>query len=151
MPATTIAQTKFDLPLLQPPYFDHHTATLTTILRPSYHCSDNRITTPTTVPQFQSCSKIPSQLRTLQEAKKCDHQGEHAEQPVGVVKKSATNALRCVEKWMAPQKGKVTQAIGSIIHGKALSNHGQLKAPLPSKIDLSNLRLGAHECTNTER
>ncbi|PHT76147.1 hypothetical protein T459_19669 [Capsicum annuum] len=47
--------------------------------------------------------------------------------------------------------GKVTQAIGSIIHGKALSNHGQLKAPLPSKIDLSNLRLGAHECTNTER
>ncbi|KAM3394915.1 hypothetical protein P3S68_003919 [Capsicum galapagoense] len=73
MPTITIAQTKFDLPLLQPPYFDHHTATLTTILRPSYHCSDNRITTSTIVPQFQSCSKIPSQLRTLQEAKKCDH------------------------------------------------------------------------------
>ncbi|KAF3636915.1 hypothetical protein FXO38_23950 [Capsicum annuum] len=36
--------------------------------------------------------------------------------------------------------GKVTQAIGSIIQGKALSNHGQLRAPLPSEIDLSSLR-----------
>ncbi|KAM3221259.1 hypothetical protein P3L10_020527 [Capsicum annuum] len=47
--------------------------------------------------------------------------------------------------------GKVTQAIGSIIQGKALSNHGQLRAPLPSEIDLSSLRSGAPECTNTDK
>lgn len=47
--------------------------------------------------------------------------------------------------------GKVAQAIGSIIHGKALSNHGQLRAHLPSEIDLSNLRSGAHERANTDK
>lgn len=47
--------------------------------------------------------------------------------------------------------GKVAQAIGSIIHGKALSNHGQLRAALPSEIDSSYLRLGAHERANTDK
>ncbi|KAJ8560477.1 hypothetical protein K7X08_022337 [Anisodus acutangulus] len=47
--------------------------------------------------------------------------------------------------------GKVVQAIGSIIHGKALSNHGQLRAHPPSEIDLSDLRSGAHERTNTDK
>lgn len=47
--------------------------------------------------------------------------------------------------------GKVAQAIGSIIHGKALSNHGQLRAPLPPEIDLSNHRSGAHERANTDK
>ncbi|KAK4374501.1 hypothetical protein RND71_005178 [Anisodus tanguticus] len=47
--------------------------------------------------------------------------------------------------------GKVAEAIGSIIHGKALSNHGQLRAHLPSEIDLSDLRSGAHELANTDK
>ncbi|XP_016494485.2 uncharacterized protein LOC107813705 isoform X2 [Nicotiana tabacum] len=47
--------------------------------------------------------------------------------------------------------GKVTQAMGSIIHGKALSNHGQLRAPVPSENDLSNIRSCAHERANTDK
>lgn len=35
------------------------------------------------------------------------HPVESYRDEVGVVKKSATNALRCVEKWMAPQKGRI--------------------------------------------
>ncbi|XP_016553842.1 uncharacterized protein LOC107853357 [Capsicum annuum] len=56
-----------------------------------------------------------------------------------------------METQFSPVLGKVTQAIGSIIQGKALSNHGQLRAPLPSEIDLSSLRSGAPECTNTDK
>nr|XP_010314721.1 uncharacterized protein LOC101245931 isoform X1 [Solanum lycopersicum] len=47
--------------------------------------------------------------------------------------------------------GTVAQAIGSIIHGKVLSNHGQLRAPLPPEIDLSNHRSGAHDQANTDK
>ncbi|XP_016480390.2 aldehyde dehydrogenase family 3 member F1 [Nicotiana tabacum] len=35
------------------------------------------------------------------------HPVEAYRDEVGVVKKSATNAFRCVEKWMAPQKGRI--------------------------------------------
>lgn len=41
--------------------------------------------------------------------------------------------------------------MGSIIHGKALSNHGQLRAPVPSENDLSNIRSCAHERANTDK
>ncbi|KAJ8528903.1 hypothetical protein K7X08_030643 [Anisodus acutangulus] len=41
--------------------------------------------------------------------------------------------------------GKVSQATGSVVHGKALSNHVQLRASVPSSNSSSHLGSGAHE------
>uniref|UniRef100_A0A3Q7F895 Aldehyde dehydrogenase n=1 Tax=Solanum lycopersicum TaxID=4081 RepID=A0A3Q7F895_SOLLC len=55
------------------------------------------------------------------------HPVESYRDEVGVVRKSATNALRCVEKWMAPQKSVISSAalaldpvIGAISAGNAI-------------------------------
>ncbi|XP_059280852.1 YTH domain-containing protein ECT3 isoform X2 [Lycium ferocissimum] len=44
-----------------------------------------------------------------------------------------------------PSEGKVSQATRSVGHGKALSNHVQLRASVPSSNDSSHLGSGAHE------
>uniref|UniRef100_M0ZW05 Aldehyde dehydrogenase n=1 Tax=Solanum tuberosum TaxID=4113 RepID=M0ZW05_SOLTU len=55
------------------------------------------------------------------------HPVESYRDEVGVVRKSATNALRCVEKWMAPQKSVISSAaltldpaIGAISAGNTI-------------------------------